>query len=101
MSNSRSKAPEPSVLTLVSPSTVWPVRTSVIVRVRVAFGSRPWPATSTWSQTGQLISSSSAPEAGTAHRSRSTARASDRANRIRDLPPMASKQADTSHNPRE
>src|SRR5215211_4477229 len=86
MSNSRSKAPELLVVTFVSPSTVWPVRTSVMVRVRVAFGSKPRPATSTWSQTGQLISNSSAPKAGTAHRSRSTASASERANRIRDLP---------------
>jgi hypothetical protein len=42
-------------------------RPGLIPTPRVAFGSRPWPATSTWSQTGHSISSTSAPEAGTAH----------------------------------
>src|SRR5215207_6873274 len=82
MSYSREKLPELLVVTRVSGSTVWPLLTSVMVKVRVAFGSRPWPATSTWSQTGHSISSTSAPEAGTAHNSRSVARISDRMNRI-------------------
>lgn len=39
------------------------VATSVMTRVRGAFGSRPLPSTSTWSQTGHSITSCSAPDA--------------------------------------
>jgi hypothetical protein len=82
MSNSREKLPELSVVIRVSGSTVWPLFTSVIVKVSVAFGSMPRPATSTWSQTGHAIVSTSAPDAGTAHKSRRAAGISDRKNRI-------------------
>src|SRR4029450_774996 len=85
MSNSREKLPEPSVVTRTPESTSWPLRTSVMVRLRVAFGSRPRPSTSTWPQTGHFITSSSAPDAGAAHSRRSTTRTSDRNNRIGNL----------------
>lgn len=39
------------------------VATSVMTRVRGAFGSRPLPSTPTWSQTGHSITSCSAPDA--------------------------------------
>src|SRR5512132_4309400 len=86
MSNSREKLPEPSVVTRAPESTSWPLVTSVMVRVMVAFGSRPRPSTSTWSQTGHLITSSSAPEAGAAHSRRSTTRTNDLDNRIGEPP---------------